>query len=90
MEEIIEHIHYEIRNSGFEKKLIAGIVITGGGSQLKHIPQLVEFITGMDARIGYPTEHLAKGNVEVTSPLFATGVGLVIKGFKFYEKQAAR
>ncbi|NQY11432.1 MAG: cell division protein FtsA [Flavobacteriales bacterium] len=90
MEEIIDHIHYEIRNSGFEKKLIAGIVLTGGGSQMKHIPQLVEFITGMDARIGYPTEHLAKGNVEVTSPAFATGIGLVIKGFAFYEKQQRR
>ncbi|MCH7535459.1 MAG: cell division protein FtsA [Bacteroidetes bacterium] len=90
MEEIIEHIYYEVRNSGFEKKLIAGIVLTGGGAQLKHIPQLVEFVTGMDARIGYPTEHLAKGNVEVTSPSFATGIGLVIKGFQFHEKQMAK
>ena len=40
-------------------KLIAGIVLTGGGSQLKHLRQLVEYITGMDARIGFPNEHLA-------------------------------
>ncbi len=52
MEEIMEHVYYEIKNSGFEKKLIAGIVLTGGGSQLKHITQLVEYITGMDTRIG--------------------------------------
>ncbi len=82
MEEIIEHIHYEIKNSGYENKLICGIVVTGGGSQLKHISQLIEYVTGMDVRIGYPNEHLASGNTEeITSPLFATGVGLVIKGF---------
>lgn len=81
MEEIIEQVYYEIRNSGYEKKLIAGIVVTGGGSQLKHIAQLFEFMTGMDSRIGYPTEHLASGGEEVTSPLFSTGVGLVLKGF---------
>lgn len=87
MEEIIEHIYYEIKNSGYEKKLIAGIVLTGGGSQLKHIAQLTEFITGMDTRIGYPNEHLS-ANVpeEIASPSYATGVGLVIKGFERFEK----
>lgn len=86
MEEIIENVYYEIKNSGFEKKLIAGIVITGGGSQLKHITQLVEYITGMDTRIGYPNEHLGKGFDEVKSPMYATGVGLVLKGMQEYEK----
>jgi cell division protein FtsA len=91
MEEIIEHVYYEIKNSGYEKKLIGGIVITGGGSQMRHITQLFEYITGMDSRIGYPTEHLSKGNmVDVTSPLFATGVGLVIKGFEQHERQMAK
>ncbi len=86
MEEIIEHVHYEIRNSGYEKKMIAGIVVTGGGSMLKHLPQLFEYVTGMSTRIGYPNEHLAMGTKEnITSPLFATGIGLVMKGF---EKQA--
>ncbi len=88
MEEIIENVYYEIRNSGFEKKLIAGIVITGGGAQLRHTVQLVEFITGMDTRIGYPNEHLAKGADELKSPMYATGVGLVIKGFQDLEKKA--
>ena len=87
MEEIIEHVYYEIKNSGFEKKLIAGIVITGGGAQLKHIKQLVEYSTGLDTRIGYPNEHLASGPVdEVKSPMFATGVGLVIMGINKTEK----
>ena len=88
MEEIVENIYFEIKNSGFEKKLIGGIVITGGGSQLKHIPQLVEYMSGMDTRIGYPNEHLASGNAEgITSPVYATGVGLVIKGLEKVAKQ---
>ena len=90
MEEIIEHVYYEIKNSGYEKKLIAGIVITGGGAQLRHVPQLVEYITGMDTRIGYPNEHLAKGSEEITSPLFATSVGLIMKGFETLDKQNKR
>jgi cell division protein FtsA len=88
LEEIVEHIYFEIKNSGYENKLIAGIVITGGGAQMKHIGQLFEYVTGMDTRIGYPTEHLAKGNTEeITSPMYATSVGLVIKGFQKLEKQ---
>jgi cell division protein FtsA len=90
MEEIIEQVYFEIRNSGFERKLIAGIVITGGGSQLKHISQLFEYLTGMDTRIGYPTEHLASGNDKVASPMYATGVGLVLKGFEYADRQQRR
>lgn len=89
MEEIIEHVYYEIKSSGYEKKLIAGIVITGGGAQLKHLPQLVEYVTGLDSRVGYPNEHLAKNDVlpkatydELKSPMFATGIGLLIKGIQ--------
>jgi len=82
VQEIIEQVYAEIKNYGHEeqkKKLIAGIVLTGGGSQLKHLKQLVEYITGMDTRIGYPNEHLA-GDTDktMTSPLFATAVGLVM------------
>jgi cell division protein FtsA len=90
MEEIVEHVYYEIKNSGYEKKLIAGIVVTGGGAQLKHVTQLVEYITGMDTRVGYPNEHLAKGNEDVTSPLFATSVGLVMKGVQMIEKYSQK
>jgi cell division protein FtsA len=87
MEEIIEHVFYEIRASGYEKKLIAGIVITGGGSMLKHVSQLFEYVTGMDTRIGYPNEHLAKGAEEVTSPVYATGVGLVLRAMKSQDRE---
>src|SRR3546814_2888149 len=72
MEEIIEHVYYEIKSSGYEKKLIAGIVLTGGGAQLKHLTQLVEYVTGMDARIGYPNEHIARSTVEeIKSKMYA-------------------
>jgi cell division protein FtsA len=80
--EIIEQVYVEIKNYGHEdqkKKLIAGIVLTGGGSQLKHLKQLVEYITGMDTRVGFPNEHLAgDSSEEVTSPLYATAVGLLM------------
>lgn len=89
VQEIIEHVYLEIKNYGHETqkgKLIAGIVLTGGGSQLKHLRQLVEYITGMDTRIGYPNEHLAGDSDDVlSSPSYATAVGLLMEGL---EKQS--
>ncbi|AXT51168.1 cell division protein FtsA [Aquimarina sp. BL5] len=89
--EIIEQVFLEIKNYGHEspkKKLIAGIVLTGGGSQLKHLKQLVEYITGMDTRIGYPNEHLAgNSDPETTSPMYATAVGLVMDSLVHIGKQ---
>ncbi|MFV0571340.1 MAG: cell division protein FtsA [Xanthomarina gelatinilytica] len=91
--EIVEQVYVEIKNYGHEeqkKKLIAGIVLTGGGAQLKHLKQLVEYITGMDTRIGYPNEHLAgDSDDEITSPLYATAVGLVMDGLKRQERKKA-
>lgn len=89
--EIIEQVYLEIKNYGHEeqkKKLIAGIVITGGGAQLKHLKQLVEYITGMDTRIGYPNEHLAgNSDEETTSPMYATAVGLVLNSIEKSKKR---
>ena len=88
--EIIEQAYLEIKNYGHEeqkKKLIGGIVLTGGGAQLQHLKQLVEYITGMDTRIGYPNEHLAGGSDdETTSPTYATAVGLVLSSLNNQEK----
>jgi cell division protein FtsA len=82
MEEIIEHVHYEIKASGQSSKLIGGVVLTGGGSQLLHVRQLFQYVTGMDCRIGTPDMHLASApNKAVTTPLFSTGIGLVKLGF---------
>lgn len=87
MEEILALVMFEIKNSGYEKKLAAGIVVTGGGSQLKHLPQLVEYFSGLDCRIGTPNEHLAKSSENVTNPMFSTGVGLVMMGLKKIEDE---
>ena len=79
--EIIEQVFLEIKNYGHSEqknKLIAGIVLTGGGSQLNHLKQLAEYITGMDTRIGYPGEHLAGDSNKNTSPMFSTAVGLLM------------
>ena len=81
VKEIIESVVSEISNyqqNDPRKKLIAGIVVTGGGSQLKHMGQLVEYLTGMPTRIGYPNEHLASGyQKELASPVYATSIGLL-------------
>lgn len=90
MEEILEFVLFEIKSSGFERKLAGGIVVTGGGSQLKHLPQLVMLTTGMDCRIGTPNEHLAGADDELKNPMYATGVGLVMKGIEKYEREAKR
>jgi cell division protein FtsA len=83
MEEIIEAVHQEIKSTGLEKRLIAGIVLTGGGAMLKHIEQLTQFVTGMDTRIGFPNEHLASNSAEeMTSPMYSTGLGLVLMGMQ--------
>ena len=92
--EIIEQVFLEIKNYGHEepkKKLIAGIVLTGGGAQLKHIKQLVEYITGMDTRIGYPNENLAGDSDEsLSSPQYATAVGLLMNGLNKIEKSRVK
>ena len=85
--EIINAVFTEVKNYGYDqpsRKLIAGVVITGGGSQLKHVKQLVEYLTGMDTRIGYPNEHLAALPLDhaLNSPMYATAVGLLMKGLE--------
>lgn len=76
-------IYWEIRRSGYERKLIGGIVLTGGGALLRNIADLVELHTGMSARLGIPTEHLAHGyDKAITSPIYSTSIGLILNGFK--------
>ena len=81
MEEIFELVDDEIYASGFKDRLHCGIMLTGGGAQLKDVSQLLEYTTGLEVNLGLPHQHLAKGMVEeVKSPMYATGIGLVLKG----------
>lgn len=90
MEEIIDAVMFEIENSGCMDKLSAGIVLTGGGALLKHLPQLVRFHTGMDVRIGYPGEYLAGvKNDDIIQPQFATSIGLLLKGWELMNKKSS-
>lgn len=78
MEEILEIVGIEIKRSGYLNELSAGVVITGGGSLLEGIGPLAQEILGMDTKIGLP-RGLTGGLVsEVRSPIYSTGVGLVL------------
>jgi cell division protein FtsA len=83
MEEVFAQVYFEIKSSGYANSLNAGVVVTGGGSQLKHVKQLVEYTTGLSTRIGYPTSYLARNNKdELRNPMYATGIGLILKGYE--------
>ncbi|MGB8359056.1 MAG: cell division protein FtsA [Bacteroidales bacterium] len=87
MEEILDAVNFEIQNSGFAEKLTAGVVITGGGAMLKNLPQLVKYKTAMDVRIGIPNVHLTgKARDEINQPMYATSVGLIMKGLEYLEE----
>ncbi|WP_299754494.1 cell division protein FtsA [uncultured Pontibacter sp.] len=91
MEEIVELVYAEIVRSGYANSLAGGIVITGGGAQLQNLVQLVEYITGMDTRIGYPNEHLGRSKIDaVKGPMFATSVGLVLAGYHPLDQRVER
>ncbi|AYD48847.1 MAG TPA: cell division protein FtsA [Arachidicoccus soli] len=89
MTEILEFVTYHLKQVGLDnRKLTAGIILTGGGSQLKHLIQLTEYVTGLNARIGYPNEHLAPNHIEqLKNPVYATCLGLILKGENDFENQ---
>ena len=91
MEEIIDAVLFEIENSGVADKLSAGLVLTGGGALLRHLPQLVKFKTGYDVRVGYPNVHLASESIEeINQPQYSTSVGLIIKGYEVLMKKEVK
>ncbi|MBS1665641.1 MAG: cell division protein FtsA [Bacteroidetes bacterium] len=87
MSEIMDFVAYHLKQVGLDNRMLnGGIVMTGGGSQLRHLIQLTEYITGLNARIGYPTEHLAAGHIEeLAKPTYSTCIGLILKGYSDYE-----
>ncbi len=88
MSEIMDFVTYHLKQVGMDNRMLnGGIVLTGGGSQLRHLIQLTEYVTGLNARIGYPNEHLAAGHIdELTKPVYATCIGLILKGYDDYER----
>lgn len=91
VEEILEMVNTELKAYGAyeqKRKLIAGIVLTGGGSNLKNLRQLANYITGFDARIGFANEYIANDkNQYLKSPEFATSIGLLMESLKIRDKK---
>lgn len=86
MQEILDYVVYNLKQIGLDKHLHGGIILTGGGAQLKHIIQLTEYVTALGARIGYPNEHLAGGHSEVlNNPAYSTCIGLILRGYHDFE-----
>jgi cell division protein FtsA len=92
MSEILAFVTFHLKQVGMDNKMMnGGIVLTGGGSQLKHLIQLTEYATGLNARIGYPNEHLASNHIaELEKPMYSTCVGLILKGYSVYENNQNR
>ncbi len=83
VQEIFDFVLWEIKRSGFDRKLIGGLVLTGGGALLNHINLLAEYHTGLNTRVGLPTEHLAhKYDGMIDSPIYSTSIGLLINAIK--------
>lgn len=91
MHEILDYVVYHLKQINLDKRLYGGIILTGGGAQLKHVTQLTEFVTGLGARIGYPNEHLAGGHTEsLMNPMYSTCIGLILRGYHDFESGRMR
>jgi cell division protein FtsA len=89
MSEIMDFVTYHLKQVGLDHRMLnGGVILTGGGSQLKHLLQLTEYITGLNARIGFPNEHLSGGHIdELSKPMYSTCIGLILKGYNDYENK---
>jgi cell division protein FtsA len=89
MSEIMDFVTYHLKQVGLDNRMLnGGVILTGGGSQLKHLLQLTEYVTGLNARIGYPNEHLSGGHIdELAKPMYSTCIGLILKGYNDYENK---
>ncbi len=91
MQEILDYVVYHLKQIDLDKRLLGGIILTGGGAQLKHVTQMTEFVTGLGARIGYPNEHLAgELSDKFMNPMYSTCIGLILRGYDDYEQGRLR
>lgn len=90
MQEILDYVMYHLKQIDLDKRLYGGIILTGGGAQLKHVTQLTEFVTGLGARIGYPNEHLAGQTEGLMNPMYSTCIGLILRGYHDFENGRMR
>jgi cell division protein FtsA len=82
-------VHHEIERNGFSELLASGVVITGGSTLLPGMPELAEEIMGVPVRRGVPRG--IGGLVDVVkSPVYATGVGLVVYGARNLDRRMFR
>ena len=82
---------YHLKQIDLDKRLYGGIILTGGGAQLKHVIQLTEYVTGLGCRIGLPNEHLAGGHAEaMMNPMYSTCIGLILRGYHDFENGRMR
>ena len=91
MQEILDYVLYHLKQIDLDKRLLGGIILTGGGARLKHLTQMTEFVTGLSARVGLPNEHLAGGHAEaLMNPMYSTCIGLILRGYHDFENGRMR
>ncbi len=80
-EELFSLVQAELRRSGYERQIVAGIVLTGGSSNMQGVVELAEEVFHVPVRVGTP--QYVKGLVElIKNPIYATGVGLLLYGLR--------
>jgi len=90
-QEILDHVVYHLRQLDLDKRLHGGIILTGGGAQLRNLVQLTEYITGVGCRLGFPNEHLAGGHADaLMNPMYSTCIGLILRGYNDFENGRMR
>ena len=77
--ELFHHVQKQLRQSGCENLIPAGLVLTGGGARMEGVVELAEEIMHMPVRLGAP-QHVQGLSEVVNNPIHATGVGLLLRG----------
>lgn len=79
MYDIIDYVKLEIERCGFKGRLGAGIVLTGGGANLKNLDLLFKMHTGMDVRVAQPVTYVAAESTElISAPKYSTLTGIIL------------